>query len=351
VNTVDDKKLVYEIAPRDWVVHNYESSYRGPVSVLEALRQSINTVAVQVAEQTGLNTVQAYGQQLGISTPMSLDLPLALGASGVHPIDLCSAFSAFANGGARYDPYCIESAADVNNTHIFRDDPGARYHASVLNANTVDQINVALREVVLNGTGAAASGVPDAHGKTGTTSSHRDAWFVGYTGSLATAVWMAHVDKHAFRDGRTRIAYLPMPGATGGHVCAPVWASFMKAAAPVQARVDRMRGIARSAVVQPSRDSLITELQAHLTETGMEQDRGAEQAAAEGDPSMTGLTYAQPQITGQPGYGGAAVVSVRQATIPTTSGEADSQDDEGDMRRDMAEGYREFELHKDRYGE
>ena len=83
-------------------------------------------------------------------------------------------YSAFANGGNRYDPYLIMEIKDALGNEVFQDDPAKRLHANFLNQETLDQINVALREVVLHGTGMAASGIPDAHGKTGTTSSHRD---------------------------------------------------------------------------------------------------------------------------------------------------------------------------------
>jgi penicillin-binding protein 1A len=281
-NMVTDKKLVYPSSPRDWVVHNYDGHYRGDVSVLEGIRQSINTVAVQVADETGPSTVQAYGRQLGITTPMAPDLPLALGASGVRPIDLCSAYSAFADNGTRYDPFSVSAIYDAQGKIIYSDDPAARRHDPFMTQSTVDQINVALREVVMTGTGQAASGIPDAHGKTGTTSSHRDAWFVGYTANLATAVWLAHADRHALRDGKAAIRYLPMPGATGGGLCAPTWARYMRAAGPVQAAVDRAHGLAGADVPQPAKNEIINALQASLAETGMEQARARDKQAAAG---------------------------------------------------------------------
>src|SRR5207237_9803279 len=139
----------------------------------------------------------------------------------VRPLDLCSAYSAFANGGARYDPILITEITDARGQTVFKDDPQKRLHPAFINQEALDQLNVALREVIVHGTGTAASGITDAHGKTGTTSSRRDAWFVGYTSDLATAVWMAHVHREKAPKGKEGdiITYIPMPGATGGHLC------------------------------------------------------------------------------------------------------------------------------------
>jgi len=258
--TIEDKKLVYDAFPRPWVVHNYGGGYSGPVMALDALRRSINTVAVQVAEQTGPETVAYFAQTLGITTPMEVGLPLALGASAVHPLDLCSAYSAFANGGARYTPAFVARLVNAQGQEVWRDDPQTRYCPNFLASRTLDQINVALREVVLHGTGTAAASIPDAHGKTGTTNSHRDAWFVGYTGDLVTAVWSAHVRKTSKRDraGNTVIQarYLPMPGATGGHLCAPIWRRFMAAAIPIQQKVNGAHGITSHPVAAPTLEEL-----------------------------------------------------------------------------------------------
>ncbi|HLK55430.1 MAG TPA: PBP1A family penicillin-binding protein, partial [Chthonomonadaceae bacterium] len=227
---LEDHKLVYPRQPHDWVVHNYDDRYRGSVTLLDALKQSINTIAVQVGDKAGPLQIIDCARELGISTPMEPGLPLALGASGVHPLELCSAYTAFANNGVRYDPTCFRSIRDRSDKEIFGDQPETRVHPACFDSMTRDEINVALREVVLNGTGAAAASIPDAHGKTGTTSHRRDAWFVGYTSDLTTLVWMARARKETGRapDGtRTeRTVYLPMEGATGGHLCAPVWRDF-----------------------------------------------------------------------------------------------------------------------------
>jgi hypothetical protein len=98
----------------------------------------------------------------------------------------------------------------------------------------VEMMDTALREVVTRGTGTRANSIPNAHGKTGTTSNNIDAWFCGYTPELATVVWVAREKrlKNGLLDKKT--PYLEMPGATGGHLCAPIWKNFMEKALPIQ---------------------------------------------------------------------------------------------------------------------
>ncbi len=260
---IDDHPLSYHSGTNGWTVHNYDGRYRGQMSVLDGLRQSINTVAVQVMEKVGPTNVADYAARMGITTKLDPVLPLALGASGVRPLDLCSAYSAFANSGDRYEPTFVQSIADASGRVVFQDDPTPRLHGAVLSKNALDQINVGLREVVVNGTAPAAASVPDAHGKTGTTSSHRDAWFVGYNRDLTVAVWTAHVHKETVRQqGKRTILnqYLPMGSATGGAICAPIWREFMTHALPEQRRIQAALGLSSGTVAAPDKETLLTAL-------------------------------------------------------------------------------------------
>ncbi len=270
---IDDKPLSYHGSSGNWTVHNYGGGHAGTMTVLDGLRQSVNTVAVQVMEKVGPSNIVDYAQRMGITTPMTAVLPLALGASGVHPLDLCSAYSAFANGGERYDPVFIESITDAYGRDVFRDDSTQRHHASVLSPQALDEVNVGLREVVINGTAVAAASIPDAHGKTGTTSSHRDAWFVGYTRDLTVAVWTAHVHKETAVQSGQRVVlakYLPMGSATGGAICAPIWRNFMARALPEQQRVNLAHGIAPGKIVAPETAVLLTALHQQAADAAQE---------------------------------------------------------------------------------
>jgi len=273
---IEDHPLSYHAGSDNWTVHNYDGRYHGKMTVLDGLRQSINTVAVQVMEKVGPANVVDYAGRMGITTKLDPVLPLALGASGVRPLDLCSAYSAFANSGERYEPAFIQSITDASGRDLFQDDPASRLHHAVLNQSALDQINVGLREVVVNGTAPAAASIPDAHGKTGTTSSHRDAWFVGYTGDLAVAVWTAHVHKETVKQpGGSAVLnhYLPMGSATGGAICAPIWRNFMARALPEQRRVLAARSISSGPISAPDKEALLTALRQRA------QDESALQAS------------------------------------------------------------------------
>lgn len=247
-STLKDEKLEIPSGGKTWTVHNFGGGYRNrDVTVLEAIADSINTIAVQAAQEAGLPRVIYTAQRMGITTDLAPYLPLALGASAVRPIELCSAYGVFAAEGSRYKPVGIRSVQDANGGYVLQDDPERRREGPCLSGDTVEQMNVALRSVVTQGTGGAAASVPNAFGKTGTTNDGRDAWFVGYTPELVTAVWVANPRRD--RLGVTH--YRVMPGATGGHVAAPIWADFMREAVAVQTESNRLRHQPRWAISLP----------------------------------------------------------------------------------------------------
>jgi penicillin-binding protein 1A len=219
-----------------WIPKNYSGrySYRS-VTVRSAIAQSLNTIAVKVAVDTGLQTVIDYAKRMGITTIDEVRdryPTLALGAASVRPIELCSAYSIFANGGSRARPTTILRVVDRDGVTLVENSPEVLDVG--LRPETVQAMNEALRGVVTGGTGTAANSVPNACGKTGTTSDNIDAWFAGYTPELATVVWVAHEKRD--RSGRLR-GYAPMEGRTGGHLCAPIWRDFMLGALQRQREV------------------------------------------------------------------------------------------------------------------
>lgn len=227
----DDPHFEGERAGNTWHPQNYGGRHFGDVSVKTALKQSINTIAVKVATETGLGTVIDYARRLGITTidpARDKYPPLALGAASVRPIELATAYTVFANNGKRATPMIITKVVDDNGDVVKESTP--QIEDTHIKEEALSQLNEALREVVLHGTATAAADVPDAHGKTGTTSDNRDAWFAGYTPDLVTIIWAGREQKD--KKGRTR--YLEMPGTTGGHLCAPTWRDFMLKAVPIQ---------------------------------------------------------------------------------------------------------------------
>ncbi len=236
-----DKPIPYPNDPSH-LVKNYSNGDEGgysysPISCRSAIERSKNTIAVQVAQKVGIRTVIEYAHRMGITSTLAPYLPTALGASAVKPLDLCSAYGLFAAKGARYHPMAIIRVTDADGNALDSGRYGPEREEAFLKSDTLRQIDDALQGVVTEGTGTHARGdesigiVDGARGKTGTTSDNRDAWFAGYTPELATVVWLASVHKRG-----KRLVYAEMPGATGGHQCAPIWHDFMIAAGPIQKR-------------------------------------------------------------------------------------------------------------------
>ena len=234
----EDKPIPYPNDPSHLVKNFGESGVYAYTRITNrsAIMQSKNTIAVQVAASVGIKEVIRYANRMGIRSKLDPVLPTALGASSVHPLDLCSAYSLFAANGHRALPMAISSIADADNNRLDPEKYVPKIEEMWLKESTVHQIDDALRGVVEAGTGMKARGnagngiVENAHGKTGTTTDARDVWFAGYTPELTTVVWMAS----AHRRGK-HLVYQGMGGqAQGGRLCAPIWHDFMIQAIPIQ---------------------------------------------------------------------------------------------------------------------
>ena len=197
----------------DYQPRNYGGRYQGDVTVADAVAESINTVAVQVEQRVGVDSVIAAARRLGITSELGRDLTLALGTSEVSLIELTAAYAAFASGGDGAWPYGIVEVKDRNGTVIYRrtgSGPGRVVAPEIAGA-----MNGLLSGVIDRGTGRAAQLDRPAAGKTGTTQDYRDALFVGYTADLVTGVWFGNDDDS------------PMNKVTGGSLPARAWHSFM----------------------------------------------------------------------------------------------------------------------------
>ena len=205
----------------NWSPRNYSGTFAGETTLANAVAQSTNTVAAYIADQIGRDSVARAARRLGISSRIGLEPAMALGAVEVSPLDMATAYDAFANGGRRVEAYGISRIRTPQGRVIYQ--RGARDAASgqAINNPALYYMNQMLRGVVTSGTArsAAISG-RDLAGKTGTTSDYKDAWFVGYTGGFVTAVWVGKDDNTAMR------------GVTGGAAPAAIWKGFMEAALP-----------------------------------------------------------------------------------------------------------------------
>ncbi len=215
-----------------WIPRNYTRRYSySNMTVGTAIRRSVNTVAVKVLADLTPQKAIEYARLLGITSPLDPYMPLALGASAVRPLEMCSAYSVFANLGKRAVPRGIVRVLDRNGDIIEDEEPVLE--DTNLRPEAVQQIDEGLRGVVTSGTGRLAGAVPEARGKTGTTSGNRDAWFDGYTKELSTVVWVA--SEHRTKKGFT---YKEMPRASGARLCVPVWRRFMLLASPLQRQIN-----------------------------------------------------------------------------------------------------------------
>ncbi len=198
----------------NWQPQNYGGHYVGPVTLRNALAMSINTVAVKVSERAGRFRVIDMAHKLGIRSELTPTPSVALGTSELTPLELTDAYAAFANGGAAVKPYGILEIRDGTG-HVLYRQPDAR-PVPVADSWAVGEVNDMLAGVLRYGTGTAAR-LADrpAAGKTGTSQSWRDAWFVGYVPQLVAGVWMGNDDNK------------PMARVTGGTVPAETWKAFM----------------------------------------------------------------------------------------------------------------------------
>lgn len=220
-------------------------------SLETAVAQSLNTIPAQLINRkdVGWKRVVDLAKAMGIKSKMPTnDLSICLGTAPVTPLEMASAFSTFANSGDHANPIAIRLVLDGRGKELERNEP--RIQKSVLRESTAANIGRCLEAVVQRGTGRAANVVSGARGKTGTTTDNRDAWFVGYTKELVTAIWACNrtvkpeLDKKGKpvldkKNGKPKLTqhYLEMDSdATGGHVCAPIWGRFMQAAVPIQQR-------------------------------------------------------------------------------------------------------------------
>ena len=216
-----DKKIKIAVAGApDWVPRNFDRTYEGPMILRRALVKSVNSISAQLIAKTGAEAVLETAKRCGITSALKPVYSVALGTSGVSPLEMASAFATFATGGVHHKPFLIRRVEDslgrVLEEHIVG---GTR----TLDAAIAYQLVDMMRGVVNEGTGVAVRRLGfklPAAGKTGTTDDYRDAWFTGFTPTLSVCVWVGYDRGAGMRDTRRR-------GITGGRAAAPIWADFM----------------------------------------------------------------------------------------------------------------------------
>jgi 1A family penicillin-binding protein len=213
---VNDSPVSYPDGYKLYTPQNYDGSFYGPITIRQALEQSRNVPAIRIGQSVGINRVIEVCRTLGISSPIEPVTSLPLGAVDLTPLEMASAYATFASGGWQSDTTMIVHVTDSTGQVLLDNTPRPQL---VLDPWAVASLNSTLKGVVERGTGTGAKIDRPAAGKTGTTSSERDIWFVGYVPQLAVAVWVGNDD------------YTPLGhGATGGGFVAPVWRDFMQQA-------------------------------------------------------------------------------------------------------------------------
>lgn len=210
----DDSPVNY----KGWTPENYDRGYRGPVALRDALALSLNTVAVKLGVEVGPKAVVQTAQRLGISSPLQANPSLALGTSEVTPLELVSAYAAFANGGTGVIPYVIAQVKTTDGKVIYRR-PASGGLGRVIDPAAVAMMNEMMHNTFVIGTAQKAQ-IPgwSMAGKTGTSQDFKDAWFVGFTGNLVAGVWFGNDDG------------TPTKKVTGGNLPVETWHNFMKIA-------------------------------------------------------------------------------------------------------------------------
>ena len=219
-----------------WVVKNFEGETPAPaLNLVDATSKSINTVYAQVVERIGASNLDQMAVALGISpAEMAGAYPSqVLGTSDVSPLEMAAAFGAFADGGVYHQPLLITRVTKADGSPMpLPVQPQSRV---VLTPSEAAQLDFVLQQVVLKGTGTAAGGLAsELAGKTGTTEHSGDAWFIGFTPNLTTAVWMGYANNSA-----PMVNFRGYSSVQGGSIPAELWRSYM---ASVLAVMPQYRG-------------------------------------------------------------------------------------------------------------
>jgi membrane peptidoglycan carboxypeptidase len=215
-SVVNDSPVSFRDGSIYYTPKNYGGGYAGPMSLRTALIQSRNVPAVIIGRKVGVDKIIEVCRTLGIKSPLDPVISLPLGAVGVTPLEMAGAYATFASNGWHSDPTVIIRATDSQGNVLLDHTQPPKL---VLDRWASASLTSVLQGVISGGTGKAASIGRPAAGKTGTTSSERDVWFVGYVPQLATAVWIGNDNYRSI--GR---------GVTGGGFAAPIWRQFMNKA-------------------------------------------------------------------------------------------------------------------------
>lgn len=213
---VEDGPLTIRIpGGKPWSPQNYTRRYYGNVTLTTALKQSLNTATIRLQETVGRDAVRRIAHDFGIVSNLTTSPSLGLGASEATLMELTGAYAGIRNGGTSVAPYGLVELRIAGDDEPLMGQSGGM-GARVISQRAAGQLIYMMQQVIDSGTGGRAKmGSRPVAGKTGTTSSYRDAWFVGFSEQYVVGVWMGYDDN------------TPLKGVTGGGLPAEIWQAVM----------------------------------------------------------------------------------------------------------------------------
>jgi penicillin-binding protein 1A len=217
-----DEPVVLKISDgKTWEPKNFNDEYFGDLILKRALMKSLNVVSAKLVNDLTPERVIKTARQIGITSPLGENLSLALGATGVSPLEMAGAYSVISNLGILNEPYLIDRIEDFRGNTLYE-----HFYFGVqrFSQKSIYPLLDMMRGVVEEGTGRVIRRMGFRHpagGKTGTTNDYKDAWFDGFTKDLSVSVWVGYDSNDSMIDRNGR-------GLTGGSAAAPIWGYFMK---------------------------------------------------------------------------------------------------------------------------
>jgi penicillin-binding protein 1A len=282
----------------EYPVENYGGESFGSIDLVEATAHSVNTVYVQLMADVGVQNTATMATDLGITSEIPPNPSIALGAVEVSPLDMAVSYMTFGARGERVTPFLVEEVTDSEGKVIYR---SGTSRERVLPEPIADTVNHVLQSVIDRGTGRAADIGRPAAGKTGTTTDNTDAWFVGYTPRVSTAVWMG------YKDGNTPMDNVHGRSVTGGSFPAQIWQQFMSTA---------LEGVDTGEFVEPPDDLLEgpqAEVPSESTTTSSSTTSSSTTSTTVEDEDATTTTT----VTDGEGDGSTTTTSTTSTTAPS----------------------------------
>lgn len=212
----EDKVVDEAVTIGGWSPRNSSGTYSGEITLRTAFAYSKNTVAAKLGDEIGTSSVASMARRFGITTPISTTPAMVLGSSDTRVLDMTRAFASIAARGKSVTPYAISKVTTIDGDVIYQHRPSRQIQ--LVEDYVAGAMTDLMQSAVATGTGRAASIGRPVAGKTGTTSSNKDGWFLGFSSGLTTGVWMGRDDARA------------VGNLQGGTAPAAAWANFMRVA-------------------------------------------------------------------------------------------------------------------------